>query len=104
MKKEGRYDEALQHYTAALKVNSLNAFVYNWRAGLYLNLSQPKEALADLKKARIILPENADISFNFFKASVLINKNPELKLLQEAFKLGFNDIQKLRIGLRMESM
>ncbi|MCH2206098.1 MAG: hypothetical protein MK132_09550 [Lentisphaerales bacterium] len=92
---EGRYDDAMENYNAALKINSLNAFVYNWRAGLFLNLSQPEKALADLKKARIILPENGDISFNYFKASVLTSMKPELNLLKEAFKLGFNDVQKI---------
>lgn len=92
---EENYQKALHHYSVSLKENPLNGFVYNWRARLYIKLGKPMDALTDLKKAKEILPQNVDVSFNHFKASVMANNSPELDLLKDVFKLGFRNVAKI---------
>ena len=93
--KNRNYEKAFHHYSESLKENPLNGFVYNWRAGLLIKINKPSEALADLKKSKEILPQNIDVAFNHFKASVMVNNSSELILLNDVFMLGFNDTLKI---------
>lgn len=55
--KEGRYDQAAQHFTAAIKLDANNAVLYSNRSGAYTSLGNYTDALADAERVVALQPE-----------------------------------------------
>lgn len=54
---EGRYDDALDLYTEAVKLNPTSASLYTKRAGVYIKMKKPKKAIHDCTKAIELKPD-----------------------------------------------
>ena len=55
--KEGRYEIAAQHFSAAIALDSSNAVLFSNRSGAYASLGSYWEALADAEKAIALHPD-----------------------------------------------
>ena len=62
--KQGEYDKAIVHYTAAINLNSELAEVYNNRGNAYVNKGEFDLAIQDYNKAIDLNPEDADVYCN----------------------------------------
>lgn len=58
---EEHYDEAVELFTKAIKVDSRNASAYVDRAAAYSALSEPEKAIADYNMATRLDPERAEV-------------------------------------------
>lgn len=55
--KEGRYELAAQHFSAAIALDGSNAVLFSNRSGAYASLGSYWEALADAEKAIALRPD-----------------------------------------------
>jgi tetratricopeptide (TPR) repeat protein len=58
--KQGQFRAAIDDFTRALLIDSNDASVLNFRGNAHYNLTQFKEAIADLDKAILLKPDFAD--------------------------------------------
>ena len=59
MQRQGRLQEALDHYTEAIRLEPTLVQAYSNRGSAYLNLGQPENAISDLDEAIRIDPSLA---------------------------------------------
>jgi len=55
--KEGRYEQAAHHFSAAIKLDPHNAVLFSNRSGAYTSLGSYTEALADAERVVALQPE-----------------------------------------------
>jgi tetratricopeptide (TPR) repeat protein len=56
LRKEKKYNEAISHYTQAIKLNAIDHESYNNRANIYMDLNKFDSAFADYKQALRVKP------------------------------------------------
>ncbi|XP_025088846.1 hsc70-interacting protein-like isoform X1 [Pomacea canaliculata] len=56
---EGHFEDAIQLYTEAIKLNPMSALLYAKRASVYLKMNKPKKAIHDSTKAIELNPDSA---------------------------------------------
>jgi stress-induced-phosphoprotein 1 len=66
--KQGKYREAVTHYTIAISIDKSNAIFHTNRALAYQKLGEHEKAIADAKKSR-------SIDVNYLKAYVILTKS-----------------------------
>jgi stress-induced-phosphoprotein 1 len=66
--KQGKYAQAVSHYTIAISIDKSNAIFYTNRALAYQKLGEHPKAIADAKKSR-------SLDVNYLKAYVILTKS-----------------------------
>ncbi len=91
MQRQGRLDEAVKHYTEALRLDPSLVQAYSNRGSAYLNLGQPDKALSDLDEAIRMNPTLAvAFSTRGLAHTNLSNFSQAVKDLNEAVRLNPN--------------
>ncbi len=62
---QGAYDEAIQHFSEAIKLDASNHVLYSNRSAAYASLKKYKEALEDANKTVSLKPDWAKVSSVF---------------------------------------
>ncbi len=77
---QGRYDEAISHFTAAIEKNPTNPYTYNDRGLCYIEMGEYDRAIADFSKAIELKPDFAEAYYNrgiaHFKKGGYTNRTP----------------------------
>lgn len=86
---EGKIDDAINHYSEAIRINPNYSEAFNNRGNAYVKLRQYQKAIDDFNKAIEIRPDNAEAYNNYGSAYLLQgDKNLGCRYARKACAMG----------------